>query len=67
MTIANFIKTITVIDPDSNADVDVCIYKEQTGGGMFGVDASYVEQEIGEVISPHGNGELELIDPENCR
>ncbi len=46
---------VTVKDPDSNLDVDVQIIKEE-GGAMIGVDASYLEQDVGPVISPVGNG-----------
>ena len=44
---AKYITEVQIIDPDSNMPVNVAIYKESTGG-MFGVDSSYVEQEIGD-------------------
>ena len=56
---AKYVMTITVVDPDSNMSVDIAIYKEE-GGGMFGVDESYIEQEVDAVYSPFGNGELFL-------
>jgi hypothetical protein len=56
---AKFVTTVTVTDPDSELPVDVGIYKE-AGGGMFGVDNSYLEVDVGPVVSPHGNGELEI-------
>jgi len=40
---AKFVKEVSVIDPDSNAPVEVAIYKHDNGG-MFGIDSSYVEQ-----------------------
>ena len=58
---AKEVKTITVTDPDTKLPVEVMIYKEE-GGGMGGVDASYVEQEIGPVVSSHGNGDLDFGD-----
>ena len=61
LSTAKYITEVQISDPDSNMPVNVAIYKESTGG-MFGVDSSYVEQEIGKVFSPIGNGELELID-----
>jgi hypothetical protein len=50
---------VTVTDPDTQLEVDVAIYKEESGA-MVGVDASYVEQDIGPVMSPVCNGVLEL-------
>jgi hypothetical protein len=60
-TKAKFVIEVTVIDPDTNNPVGVSIYKEE-GGGMMGVDSSYIEQDVGPVTSPHGNGKLKLID-----
>ena len=57
---AKFIKEVEIIDPDTFMSVMVAIYKEESGG-MLGVDSSYVAQEIDNVISPHGNGKLELV------
>ena len=51
------ISVTTVTDPDTGNEVDVTIYKEE-GGAMVGVDSSYVEQDIGPVISSVGNGPL---------
>jgi hypothetical protein len=56
---AKQVTTVTVTDPDTQLDVDVAIYKEESGA-MVGVDASYVEQDIGPVLSPVCNGVLEL-------
>jgi len=41
---AKEIAVITVIDPDSNLEVEVAIYKTE-GGGMVGIDASFIETE----------------------
>lgn len=57
-----FIQEIQVIDPDSNAPVDVAIYKDVESGGMFGVDSSYISQEIGPVYSPFVRGVTVDID-----
>lgn len=40
---ANYVTEITVTDPDTNAPVAVAIYKDETSGGMFGVDASFLD------------------------
>ena len=57
---AKFIREIKVVDPNTNLFVKLALYKEESGA-ILGVDSSYVEQEVGDVISPHGNGTLELI------
>lgn len=56
---AKFIKEITVIDPDSHLPVEVAIYKEEAGG-IFGVDSSFLANTEDDVISPFGNGKLEI-------
>lgn len=43
MKTAKFVKEITVIDPDSQGEVEISIYKHENGG-MFGIDSSYIEQ-----------------------
>ena len=53
MNIAKFVKDITVIDPDTNAAVQITIFKHENGG-MFGIDASFIESECedgNEIIS----------------
>ena len=40
---AEYVKTVTVRDPDSNGYVDIEVFKHE-GGGMFGIDSSYLEQ-----------------------
>lgn len=44
------VAVVVVRDPDTGNDVDVAIFKLE-GGGMMGVDASFVEQEVGPVYS----------------
>jgi len=53
-----YIQTVKVIDPDSNGEVDIAIYKEEAGG-MVGLDESYMLQVDDAPLSPYGNGELE--------
>lgn len=58
---AKLVTQITVIDPDTQAEVIINIYKEE-GGGMIGIDESYIDTEQ-PVFSPFdGNGELEIIE-----
>lgn len=40
---ARLIQQIDIIDPDSKGVVNVCIFKHENGG-LFGIDASYIEQ-----------------------
>lgn len=51
-----------VIDPDSQLPVEIDIYKLESGG-MVGIDASFLENDVGPVFSPFdANVELELDD-----
>jgi hypothetical protein len=49
---AIFVKEVTVIDPDSNLEVEVSIYKHQTAFGMFGIDSSFVDQNFDDDETP---------------
>jgi len=63
ITTSRLVTTITVTDPETSAPVQVSIYKEETSGGMFGVDSSYLEQEnIFQIQSPFGGHLTQLID-----
>ena len=63
MNEANFIRTITVIDPDSGEMVELCVFKHD-GGGMFAVDSSYVDQVLDDNCIMYDPFE-EVVDPEN--
>lgn len=69
-TSATFIKEIEVIDPDTNAPVKVAIYKHDSTGGMFGIDASFIEQNFEDDETPTvadpfvNNAIVELVDYE---
>lgn len=52
-----YIKEITVIDPDSGGEVEVEIWKCQTTGGIFGVDASFMDQ-VGTFHNPFTGVEI---------
>ena len=43
MSIAKFVKEITVVDPDTGGDVHLEVYKHE-GGGMLAIDSSFLEQ-----------------------
>jgi hypothetical protein len=44
---ANFVNQITVVDPDTNADVQLSVYKHQNNG-MFAMDSSFIDQMLGD-------------------
>lgn len=55
-----FVKSITVFDEDSRAEVQVYIYKLETGG-MIGIDESFLANTDEPVYSPYDVGtELDL-------
>ena len=66
---SKFVQVVTVTDPDTKLPVEVEIRKLETGG-MVGIDASYLEQEVGPVYSPFDKGiEIDIPDDEpgcNC-
>ena len=49
---AEFVKEITVTDPVSGLPVEISIFKHYEGGGMFGVDSSYLEQCFDDEVDP---------------
>jgi hypothetical protein len=51
-------------DPDTGAPVSVDLYKTE-GGGVFGVDSSYLEQDVGPVYEPFDGLLTELDDDED--
>ena len=54
------VKTITVIDPDTQGEVQVSIFKLENGG-MIGVDESFLANTDEPVFSPFDCGvELDL-------
>jgi hypothetical protein len=58
-----YVTTVTVIDPDSNAPVEIEIRKAESGW-MVGIDGSYLEQDVGPVYSPYDRG-IVLNIPDN--
>lgn len=50
-----FVREITVIDPDTNAPVEVTILKLETGG-MIGIDSTFLANTEEPVYSPFDNG-----------
>jgi len=44
MNTANYIKEVSVIDPDSKGEVGMFVFKHNQSGAMFAIDSSYIEQ-----------------------
>lgn len=42
---AQYVKEITVIDPDTKAEVELTVYKHENGG-MFAIDSSFIDQVV---------------------
>ena len=61
---AKKIKEITLTDPDTHLRVDVTIYKEE-GGGMFGVDSSFLSNTDLPVYSPFIRGRVVKLEEQN--
>jgi hypothetical protein len=55
-----FVQIVTVIDPDTNLEVEVEIRKLESGG-MVGIDGSWLEQDVGPVYSPYDKNVVLLI------
>lgn len=64
MNKAYFVTEITVIDPDTNAPVELAIYKDGQSGGMFGVDSSYIITLADDdpVNNPFNGENIELVE-----
>jgi|GEM_PF-2544991 len=43
MKTAKFVKELTVVDPDTNEDILISVYKHENGG-MFAMDSSWLDQ-----------------------
>jgi hypothetical protein len=48
---ATFINEITVVDPETNAPVQVSMFKHENGG-IFGIDSSFLEQMFDDEETP---------------
>lgn len=57
---AKFVNEVTVIDPDTNLEVNISIFKHENGG-MFGIDSSYYQQ----VPDENDKGNACITDPLN--
>lgn len=49
---ATYVRDVSVTDPDSGLVVDLEVWKDPESGGMFAIDASFVDQVNEVVVSP---------------
>jgi hypothetical protein len=59
--VLKYITEVTVLDPDSNGEVTVEIWKCTDSGGIFGIDASFAEQ-VGTMFNPFNGFKQEIPD-----
>ena len=45
---------------ESGDEIEQCLLREKDTGLFFSLDASYIEQEVGDVHSPYGHGIVDL-------
>lgn len=48
-----FIKEVECTDPDTGAEITLEIHKDPVSGGLFAVEAEYLDQVTDKVISPY--------------
>lgn len=60
---AIFIQEIKVIDPETKGEVEVEIWKDPVSGGIFGLDASFLEQITEQVIPSPFDRKIKLRLP----
>ena len=49
---AVYVEDVEVTDPDSGHRIDLEVWKDPESGGMFAIDASFVDQVSEVVVSP---------------
>lgn len=61
---AHYVQEVVVNDPDTHAPVEVALYKDQSSGGIFGVDCSYLQtlSDGDSVVEPFNGASVILID-----
>jgi len=64
MTTAKFVNEIKVVDPDSNDEVELSIFKHENGG-MFAIDSSYIDQVLPDDGSCYIPDPFDTYSPDN--
>ena len=59
---AKFVTEIKVKDPDSNAPVEISLFKHENGG-MFAIDSSYIVQCLDDNLDFGIGGDPAIPDP----
>ncbi len=52
----------SIIKLPNGGETEILFIQEKDTGNLFAVEASYIEQEVGPIMSPYGNGEIILPD-----
>jgi hypothetical protein len=52
MNTAKFVTEVIVKDPDTKLPVSLAVYKHNESGGMFAVDASFIDQTFADDENP---------------
>jgi hypothetical protein len=55
---------VVVTDPDTGLECGIEVWKEEAGS-LVGIDSSYLEGDVGPVLSPYGNGRMVDEDEED--
>tara|TARA_R110001583_G_scaffold42169_1_gene134098 strand:+ start:939 stop:1553 length:615 start_codon:yes stop_codon:yes gene_type:complete len=61
---ATFIQEVSITDPETEGTVEIAIYKDQSNGAMFGVDASYILtlSDDDPVSNPFTGKDIQLVE-----
>lgn len=66
MSKAKFLYTIQVRDPDTNAPVELEVWKNNESGGIFAVDVSFLDQVHHVVNSPFNDNKIKLPEDQTA-
>lgn len=50
----------SIIKLPNGGETEILFIQEKDTGNLFAVEASYIEQEVGPIMSPYGNGKIIL-------
>jgi hypothetical protein len=63
-SVARYVGECEAVDPDTQNEVPLLVYKEQLSGGLFAVDATYIDSMKGDCVYEPFTGELVKLEPE---
>jgi hypothetical protein len=64
---ATYVTAISVTDPDTGGKVDVEIWKDPSSDGIFGIDASFLDQVSESIASPYNPGVMLKLPSEEVK